>query len=210
MARSRNPAISPILILALGAAAYFVLRGSGGDGGGGERLKGAFTAQTFSGAGELFVNGAKAGDIGKVPSTFTFAAGVPLTLKVKFADGSESPERRFVLLPTGPASAGGLNAGQLFTSGAVSATAQSYAKLQADLTAQNRPEMVSAIQAIADAVQLTRARQYEQAIAAYRAIDQNYPGTLQATIARVTAAQMTQQLMTTAGRAALDRSNSIG
>jgi hypothetical protein len=69
--------------------------------------------------------------------------------------------------------------------------------------------MVSAVQAIADAVRLTKARQYEQAIAAYRAIDLNYPGTLQATLARVTAAQMTAQLQTTAGRAALDRSNPI-
>lgn len=210
MARTRNPAISPILILGLGAAAYFVLRGGsdGGGGGGGEGLKGAFDARTFSGAGELFVDGAKAGDIGPVPVTFTLAAGVPLTLKVKFADGSESPERRIVLQPSGPASVGGFNPQQLFTSSAVSE--QSWAKLQADLTAQNQTEKVSAVQAIADAIRLTKARRYEEAIAAYRAIDQNYPGTLQATIARVTAAQMTTQLMTTAGRAALDRSNSIG
>jgi hypothetical protein len=65
------------------------------------------------------------------------------------------------------------------------------------------------VQAIADAVRLTKARQYEQAIAAYRAIDLNYPGTLQATLARVTAAAMTAQIATTAGRAALDRDNPI-
>jgi hypothetical protein len=210
MARTRNPAISPLLLLGLGVGAYFVLRGGGGGGGGGGgELVGAFNARTFAGAGELFVNGTKAGDIGPVPATFTLPAGVPIVLKVKFADGSESPERSIVLQPSGPASAGGFNPQQLFTSNAIPAGEQSWAKLQADLTAQNRTEMVSAVQATADAVRLTKARQYEQAIAAYRAIDLNYPGTLQATLARVTAAAMTAQLQTTAGRAALDRDNPI-
>ena len=202
MSRTRNPAISPILLIGLGVGAYFVLRGGGAP-------KGSFQVRTFTGAGELFVNGAKAGNVGPSSTLFTFAAGVPLTLKVKFADGSESPERKLFLNATGPASQGGLNPQQLFTSGAIAPAEQSWAKLQADLTAQNQPSKVSVIQAIADAVRLTKARMYEPAIAAYRAIDQNYPGTLQATIARVTAAAMTAQIATTAGRAALDRANPI-
>lgn len=202
MFRVRNPAISTTLLIGLGAVAYFLLRGGGAP-------KGSFEVRTFTGAGELFVNGAKAGNVGPSSTIFTFAAGVPLTLKVKFADGSESPERKLFLHASGPASARGMNAQQLFTSGAIAQGEESWAKLQTDLAAQNQTTKVSVVQATADAVRLTKARQYEQAIAAYRAIDQNYPGTLQAKIARVTAAAMTAQIATTAGRAALDRANPI-
>lgn len=209
MARTRNPAISPILILGLGAAAYFVLRGSGGGSGGGEGLKGAFNARTFSGAGELFVDGTKVGDVGPVPATFTLPAGVTLTLKVKFADGSESPERRIVLQASGPASAGGFNPQQLFVAGSSSLAAASY-RAQADaLAAAGKTERATAAQMLGDAQTLVRGRQYEQGLAAYAAIEQTYPGTPEASAAAIAKALLVAQLATTAGRAALDRANPV-
>lgn len=209
MARIRNPAISPILILGLGAAAYFVLRSTASADVGNGSLRGSFNARTFAGVGELFVDGTKVGDVGPVPATFTLPAGVTLALKVKFADGSESPERRIVLQASGPASAGGFNPQQLFVAGSSSLAAASY-RAQADaLAAAGKVERATAVQMLADARALVRGRQYEQGLAAYAAIEQTYPGTPEASAAAIAKALLAAQMATTAGRAALDRANPV-
>jgi hypothetical protein len=210
MGRTRNPAISPLLLIGLGVGAYFVLRGGGGGGGGGGGdLVGAFEARTFAGAGELFADGTKLGAIGTVPATFTLPAGVQIVLKVKFADGSESPEHRISLMPSGPASAGGTNAPQMFVSGSSSVAELARQNAIANLTALGRVDQASAVQMAADADNLMRNRMYEEALAVYAAIRETYPGTPQAILANGVIVFVTMQLQTTAGRAALDRANAL-
>lgn len=211
MARTRNPAISPLLLVGIGVGAYFLLRNAVDSfgGGGDDELKGAFNARTFAGVGELFADGAKVADVGPSPVTVTLPAGKTIALRVKFADGSESPERRIVLQPSGPASAGGFNPQQLFVAGSSSLAAASY-KAQADaLTAAGKVERATAVQMLADARNLVRGRQYEQGLASYAALEQTYPGTPEASAATIAKALLAAQLATTAGRAALDRANPV-
>lgn len=210
MGRTRNPAISPLVLVGIGVGAYFLLRGAVDSfGAGDDGLKGSCDVRTFAGVGELFVDGAKVADVGPSPVTVVLPAGKTLTLKVKFADGSESPERRIVLQPSGPASAGGFNPQQLFVAGASSLAAASYRAQAEALTAAGKLEQATAVQRLADAQALVRARQYEQGLAAYAAIVADYPGTPQASAAAIAKGILSAQLATVAGRAALDLSNPV-
>lgn len=209
MARTRNPAISPVLLVGLGVGAYLLLRGASTAQGGGGDLKGSFNARTFGGIGELFADGRKIGDVSPTRATFTLPAGVPIVLQVKFADGTVSPERRIVLQASGPASEGGFNPQQLFVTGSNSVAAASYRAQIDALNAAGQAERATAVQMLADAQALVRSRQYDQALGAYAALAQTYPGTPEARAAEIAKALLTAQLQTTAGRAALDRANPI-